>query len=77
MDVIDTLIKTDLSVMNYLISGTECDLMTYDCHLSIRKILFMCPSLFDEPIVYERAMKLLSLNNNKNEIRKIKKIYKG
>ena len=73
----DILIKNDLRVMTYLLPGKNQGIYLDDAYLSIRKILFLCPSLFDNQKVYERTESLLELNNNKKELKKVKKIYQG
>lgn len=73
----DILIKNDLRVMTYLLTGKNQGIYLDDAYLSIRKILFLCPSLFDNQKVYERTESLLELNNNKKELKKVKRIYKG
>ena len=72
----DILIKNDLRVMTYLLTGKNQGIYLDDAYLSIRKILFLCPSLFDNQNVYERTESLLELNNKK-ELKKVKKIYQG
>lgn len=72
----DILIKNDLRVMTYLLTGKNQGIYLDDAYLSIRKILFLCPSLFDNQKVYERTESLLELNNKK-ELKKVKKIYQG
>lgn len=74
---VDILIHNDLKVMQYLLNGKDNGLYIEDAYLSIRKLLFLCPTLFDDYKVYERASELLIFCDNKNELRKIKKIYKG
>lgn len=73
----DILIKNDLRVMTYLLTGKNQGIYLDDAYLSIRKILFLCPSLFDNQKVYERTESLLELNNNKKELKKVKRIYQG
>ena len=73
----DVLIKNDLRVMTYLLTGKNQGIYLDDAYLSIRKILFLCPSLFDNQKVYERTESLLEINNNKKELKKVKKIYQG
>ena len=54
----DILIKNDLRVMTYLLTGKNQGIYLDDAYLSIRKILFLCPSLFDNQKVYERTESL-------------------